>query len=137
MKNLIKTALICLLTISLYGYKDNSIITLDTNITKSNNKDINLNPKDVSKINRLGIYKENGKIVIDLNKTEKFLQEIAIKLKEEGIKVKNKTKDFNISSLGIKINKEKIKVDLNKTKTFLEKFSNIIEKIAKDFNNSN
>jgi len=137
MKNVIKIAIICLIIVSLYGYRDNKAVLSDINITKSNKNNSTLNPKYVYKFDNIGIYQENGKIIIDLNKTQEFLKEIAIKLKEEGVKVKEKTKDLNISSLGIKINKEKIKIDLNKTKTFLEKFSNIMEQITKDFNNSN
>ncbi len=136
MKNVIKVALICLLITSLYGNKEKLKVIKENSITNSNNNNDYLNPKDESKLHSIGIYKEDGKIIIDLNKTKKLLNNFATKLREEGIKIKDKTKDINISLLGIKIDKEKIKVDLNKTKNFLEKFSKIIEDVAKDFNKS-
>ena len=137
MKNVIKIVTLCLIFSSLYGNKIDISRNNSLNITNGNIKNGNLTPKDEPKLSKIGIYKENGKIIIDLNKTQNFLNEIIIKLKEGGAKVKEKTKDLNISSLGININKEKIKIDLNKTKTFLEKFSKIVEQVAKDFNGSN
>jgi len=138
MNNVIKIAILPILLMPLFGSNANNISYNNIYITNSEKIKANTHLKDKFKLTNIGLYKENDKIIIDLNKTEQFFKNIIIQLKKDIIQLRNKTNDLNISSFGIKIdNKERIKIDLNKTKIFLKKFSNIMEQITKDFNNSN
>jgi uncharacterized lipoprotein YehR (DUF1307 family) len=97
-----------------------------------------------NKYSKIGITKEDGKIIIDTNKTKSYFKELAHQMKtkmdkmskdlEKGI-IKNK-------EAGIEMDETHINIDLNKTKNFLDTWGTKIQgfvkefdKIAKDFDN--
>jgi len=99
-----------------------------------------------NKFSKIGITSENGKIIIDTNKTKSYFKELAQQMKtkmdkmskdlEKGI-VKNK-------EAGIEMDETHINIDLNKTKSFLDTWGKKIQgfvkefdDIAKEFDNQN
>ena len=110
----------------------------DSNFTKSNRQNgsieqnTTLNKEEDKVLRKIGISTENGKIVIEPNKTKEFLETVAKKFESEAIKLQQKAKDINISTLGIKKESDKIVIDINQTQKTLEKISKDLENIAKE-----
>ncbi len=88
-----------------------------------------------SKLAHMGITTDNGKLIIDTNKTKDFFQQMAANLKVHADKF---AKDMergiiNDKEAGIEVNETHINIDLNKTKSFLDTWSKTIEGYAKEF----
>jgi len=88
-----------------------------------------------NKFSKIGITTEDGKIIIDTNKTKVFFKDLAHEMKtkmdkmskdlEKGI-VKNK-------EAGIEMNETHINIDLNKTKSFLDTWGKKMQGFVKEF----
>ena len=123
---------------SFYGCKLDKSGEIESNFTKSNTNNGVIESKseknlsDDKVLKKIGISAKDGKIIIEPNKTKKFLESLAKKLESEAKKIGNKVKDINISMMGIKREEDKIVIDINKTHKVLEKFSKELEKVAKE-----
>ncbi len=130
-----KSVWIIILIFSLNGLIASNNGIGDFNLTKSNTKNGNLiyyeKNSNETFFNKIGIVKKGEKIIIDLNKTQKFLQNFAKKLQQEGQYIKEKA--IKVKDIGIKqIDKDKILIDINKTKNILEKTLEIFQKVIKE-----
>lgn len=85
--------------------------------------------KKDNKYSQMGFSTQEGKIIIDTNKTKHFFNAFANKIHkdlDEGM--------MKSSNAGIEIDKKHISIDLNKTKSFLEQWSKKMKVYAKEFN---
>lgn len=87
-----------------------------------------------SKLYQIGIHKEEGKITIDLNKTENFFKEVGSQMTQ---KIERFSTDLQKGimqekDMGIEMNQTSLKIDLNKTKNFLEDFGTKMQKFVED-----
>jgi flagellar motor protein MotB len=88
------------------------------------------------RLSQVGIEKmPDGKIVIDVNRTKSFFQQLAARIKHKTDKL---AKDMERGIIeekeaGIEINETHIEIDLNKTESFLEKWSRKMEEFAQEF----
>jgi uncharacterized lipoprotein YehR (DUF1307 family) len=90
-----------------------------------------------NKYSKIGITTEEGKIIIDTNKTKSYFKDLAHQMKtkmdkmskdlEKGI-VKNK-------EAGIEMDETHINIDLNKTKNFLDTWGKKMQGFVKEFDN--
>ena len=88
-----------------------------------------------NKLSHMGISTEDGKLIIDTNKTKSFFQQMAANLK---VKADKFAKDMNEGKIddkeaGIVITETQVNIDLNKTKSYLDKWGKIFESYAKEF----
>ena len=88
-----------------------------------------------NKYAHIGITTEDGKVIIDTDKTKSYFQQMANQLKAHADKF---AKDFEKGVIddkeaGIEVNATHINIDLNKTKSFLDTWSKTIEGYAKEF----
>jgi len=93
--------------------------------------------KDDKILKKMGIDTTNdGKIVIEPNKTKEFLKNIATIFATEAKKLKDKNSNIKSSDLGIEASRDKIIIDTKKSKKFLEKLSHDLDEMAKDLEKS-
>jgi len=87
-----------------------------------------------SKLSKVGITTEDGKIVIDTNKTKNFFKELGSKFKERAEKLSQDIEKGIIKDkdAGIEIDETHINIDLNKTKSFLEGWGKKMQEFVKD-----
>jgi len=131
MKNVLNKYMALLIIISFNGCNSSNNDNNSTFFTKGNTSSQSNNIEN-KKLSKIGIYKENDKIIIDINKTKSFLNKLTKTLKKEAKNIHEKNKDLNITDLGISANKDKVSIDLNKTKNFLDNFAKEIEGVAKE-----
>ena len=88
-----------------------------------------------NKLNRIGITTNNGKLIIDTNKTKNFFQKLALTIKSHAEKFSKDMEKGVIDNkeAGIEVDNKHINIDLNKTKSFLDRWGKIIEGYAKEF----
>ena len=88
------------------------------------------------RLSQVGIEKtSDGKIVIDVNRTKSFFQQLAARIKHKTDKfVKDMERGvIKEREAGIEINEGHIEIDLNKTENFLQKWGRKMEEFAKEF----
>jgi len=85
------------------------------------------------KLAQMGITADQGKIIIDTNKTKDFFKDIATKMKNKMEKLSKDIEQGIIKdkNAGIEIDEKHINIDLNKTKTFLENFTKKVQGFVK------
>jgi len=88
-----------------------------------------------NKLAHMGITTDNGKLIIDTNKTKDFFQQMAANIKVHADKFAKDMEKGTIDDkeAGIEVNETHINIDLNKTKSFLDTWSKTIEGYAKEF----
>jgi len=88
-----------------------------------------------SKLAHMGITTDNGKLIIDTNKTKSFFQQMAENFKVRADKFAKDFKDGNINDpeAGIVVSDSHVNIDLNKTKSFLDTWGKTIESYVKEF----
>ena len=88
-----------------------------------------------NKLAHMGISTEDGKLIIDTNKTKSFFQQMAANLKVKADKFAKDMQEGTIDDkeAGIEVTKSHINIDLNKTKGYLDKWGKVFESYAKDF----
>jgi len=88
-----------------------------------------------NKLANIGITTDNGKLIIDTNKTKDFFQQMAANIKVHADKFAKDMEKGIIDDreAGIEVNETHINIDLNKTKSFLDTWSKTIEGYAKEF----
>jgi len=88
-------------------------------------------------LKKLGFDLTNEKIIIDINKTTSFFenmeQEIERESKEIEKKIKNSQLDFT-KDLGIEISEDKIGIDLNKTRNMFQGMNSLVKDIILENN---
>jgi Tfp pilus assembly protein PilV len=91
--------------------------------------------KKSNKLSKIGITTENGKIIIDTNKTKSFFKNIATKMKNKMEKLSKDIENGMIKdqNAGIEVDDTHINIDLNKTKSFLENFGKKMQEFVKEF----
>ncbi len=99
-----------------------------------------------NKYSKIGITKEDGKIIIDTNKTKSYFKDIAHQMKTKMDKISKDLKKGIVKNeeAGIEMDETHINIDLNKTKTFLDiwgkkmqGFVKEFDELAKEFDNQN
>jgi len=92
--------------------------------------------KKNNKLAHMGITTDNGKLIIDTNKTKDFFQQMAANIKVRADKFAKDMKKGVVDDkeAGIEMNETHINIDLNKTKSFLDGWSKTLEGYAKEFN---
>ncbi len=90
-----------------------------------------------SKLSKIGITAEDGKIIIDTNKTRDFFKDVATKMKHKMEKLSNDLEQGMIKdkNAGIEVDETHINIDLNKTKSFLDNWGEKIQGFVKEFDN--
>ena len=88
-----------------------------------------------NKFSKIGITTEDGKIIIDTNKTKSYFKDIANEMK---IKMDKLSKDLEKGVMkndeaGIEVNETHIYIDLNKTKSFLDTWGKKMQEFVKEF----
>lgn len=94
-----------------------------------------LEAKKNSKLSKIGITTEDGKIIIDTNKTKDFFKEMATKMED---KMERLSKDLEKGIIkdknaGIEVDEAHIHIDLNKTKIFLDTWGKKMQEFVKEF----
>ncbi len=87
-----------------------------------------------SLMNNLGVSMNDGKLIIDMNKTKNFFGTIAKKLSTADTELK----DGNLTitkEAGVEINKKSMSIDFNKTETFLTSIGKKMKTFSKEFDN--
>ncbi|WP_295420918.1 hypothetical protein [Sulfurovum sp.] len=90
-----------------------------------------------SKLSKIGITTEDGKIIIDTNKTKGFFKDVATQMKD---KMEKFSKDLEQGMIkdknaGIEVDETHINIDLNKTKSFLDNWGEKMQGFVKEFDN--
>ena len=90
-----------------------------------------------SKLSKIGITTEDGKIIIDTNKTKDFFKNITTKMKNKMEKLSNDLEQGMIrdKNAGIEVDETHINIDLNKTKSFLDNWGKKMQGFVKEFDN--
>jgi hypothetical protein len=88
-----------------------------------------------NKFSKIGITSEDGKIIIDTNKTKSYFKDLALEIKSKLYKM---SKDLDIGIVkneeaGIEANETHINIDLNKTKSFLDIWGKKMQGFVKEF----
>jgi len=88
-----------------------------------------------NRLSHIGITTDNGKLIIDTNKTKSYFQKLAEKLKTHADKFAKDLEngDINNSEAGVVVTETKINIDLNKTKNFLDTWGKTIEQYTNEF----
>ena len=88
-----------------------------------------------NKLAHMGITTDNGKLIIDTNKTKSFFQQMAENFKVRADKFAKDFKEGNINDpqAGIEVTKTHVNIDLNKTKSFLDNWGKLIDSYVKEF----
>jgi len=90
--------------------------------------------KEPSLMNSLGVSMNDGKFIIDTNKTKKFFGDLHKNLTT----VDRELKEGNLTitkNAGVEITKDSMSIDFNKTGTFLESLGKKMETFSKEFDN--
>jgi hypothetical protein len=99
-----------------------------------------------NKFSKIGITSEDGKIIIDTNKTKSYFKDLAHQMKTKMDKMSKDLEKGIVKNeeAGIEANETHINIDLNKTKSFLDTwgkkmqgFVKEFDDIAKEFDNQN
>ncbi|MEA3433773.1 MAG: hypothetical protein U9R13_04275 [Campylobacterota bacterium] len=99
-----------------------------------------------NKYSKIGITSEDGKIIIDTNKTKSYFKDLAHQMKTKMDKMSKDLEKGIVKNeeAGIEANETHINIDLNKTKSFLDTwgkkmqgFVKEFDEIAKEFDNQN
>jgi len=90
--------------------------------------------KEPSLMNDLGVSMNDGKLIIDTNKTKNFFGDISKKLSTTDRELKEGNLTIT-KEAGVEITKERMSIDFNKTETFLESLGKKIETFSKEFDN--
>jgi len=122
--------------------EDNNLSTI--NQTETHNKK-NLSPiqneeKENNLLKELGFEIKDEKIIIDMNKTNNFFEQLNSQMeqksKEIGEKLERAELNLTEESIGIIIEGDQIGIDLNKTKNMIKGINILIKEILLDVNSS-
>lgn len=88
-----------------------------------------------NKLFQIGITSEDGRIIIDTNKTKGFFKEMAAKMTHKMEKLSKDLEEgmINDKNTGIEVDETHINIDLNKTKSFLDNWGRKMQGFVKEF----
>lgn len=91
--------------------------------------------KNTSKLNNMGITVEDGTITIDTNKTKDFFRELNQKMGEQMKKLSEDLEKGVVETkeAGVEINEQHIHIDLNKTRDLLMDWGQKIQVFVQEF----
>ena len=92
-------------------------------------------PQDLLK--KLGFDLTNEKIIIDINKTTSFFENIEKEIEKESQNIEAKIKKHELDfskDLGIEISQDKIGIDLNKTRNMFQQMNSLVKDIILENN---
>jgi hypothetical protein len=94
-----------------------------------------LQDKNNTKLNNMGINIEDGTITIDTNKTKDFFRDLNQKMGEQMKKLSDDMEKgiLETKEAGIEINEQHIHIDLNKTQDLLVDWSKKIQVFVQEF----
>ncbi len=94
-----------------------------------------LQDKNTSKLNNMGINMEDGTITIDTNKTKDFFRDLNKKMGEQMKKLSDDLEKGVVETkeAGIEINEQHIHIDLNKTQELLIDWGKKIQVFVQEF----
>ena len=94
-----------------------------------------LQDKNTSKLNNMGINMEDGTITIDTNKTKDFFRDLNEKMAVQMKKISDDLEKGIIETkeAGIEVNEQHIYVDLNKTQDLLMDWGKKVQVFVKEF----
>jgi len=88
--------------------------------------------KNPSMMNKMGVTMQDGKLIIDTNKTKEFFGTLEKNL--DGIDRELQKGNLTVMKpAGIEVTQEKVSVDLNKSKSFFDSWGKQMEFFAKEF----
>ena len=90
-----------------------------------------------NKYSKIGITKEDGKIIIDTNKTKSYFKDLAHQMKTKMDKMSKDLEKGIVKNeeAGIEMDETHINIDLNKTKNFLDTWGKKMQGFVKEFDN--
>ena len=90
-----------------------------------------------NKYSKIGITKEDGKIIIDTNKTKSYFKDLAHQMKTKMDKMSKDLEKGIVKNeeAGIEMDETHINIDLNKTKNFLDTWGKRMQGFVKEFDN--
>ena len=90
-----------------------------------------------NKYSKIGITSEDGKIIIDTNKTKSYFQDLAHQMKTKMDKMSKDLEKGIVKNeeAGIEMDETHINIDLNKTKNFLDTWGKRMQGFVKEFDN--
>lgn len=88
-----------------------------------------------NKYSKIGITSEDGKIIIDTNKTKSYFKDLAHQMKTKMDKMSKDLEKGIVKNeeAGIEANETHINIDLNKTKSFLDTWGKKMQGFVKEF----
>jgi len=89
-----------------------------------------------SVMSRMGITMQDGKIIIDTNKTIEFFSIFQEKLDNTSRELDRELKEGNLTitvPMGVEVTSEKVSIDLNKSKSFFDSWGEKMVGFAKEF----
>ncbi|MEA3455485.1 MAG: hypothetical protein U9R26_03155 [Campylobacterota bacterium] len=88
--------------------------------------------KNPSMMNKMGVTMQDGKLIIDTNKTKEFFW--ALEKNLDGIDRELQKGNLTVMKpAGIEVTKDKVSIDLNKSKSFFDSWGKQMEFFAKEF----
>lgn len=95
-------------------------------------------PTQENVLSRIGIEKHGDKIVIDLNRTQAYMQQMANKLKKKSEEIRDTMQKgaVRIKEAGIDINDKYVHIDINKTEKALQSWMKDMEALSKELQES-
>jgi len=109
-------------------------------------KEETLIPKEAKKpkttddlLKNMGFDFSDEKVLIDINKTNHFFEELEIEMngKKKEIEKKITNAEINFTKgIGIEVTGDKIGIDLNKTRNMLQDINSLVKDIVLDINHS-
>jgi len=100
-------------------------------------KEIAKKEANQSTLMKAGITMDDGKLIIDTNKTKEFFSKLANRFTIIYQKIDQELKEENLTStkdMGFEMSSDTLSVDFNKTDSFFKGWSQKIEKFSKEIN---
>jgi hypothetical protein len=89
-----------------------------------------------SLMNKMGVTMQDGKIIIDTNKTVAFFSVFQEKLDNTSRELDRELREGNLTitvPMGVEVTSEKVSIDLNKSKSFFDRWGEMMVGFAKEF----
>jgi len=132
-----------LLFISLLTFMTGCGETIDSAPVEKEKKEEKQHPQETKTANDLlksmGLDFNQEKIVIDMNKTSHFFEQIEIEMHGKAVEIERKIEHAEINfskGIGIDIREDKIALDLNQTRNMLQQINILVKEIVLDMNSS-
>jgi hypothetical protein len=128
-----------LLLVGCNDKEEKKLEEIEKNVTQTLKIKKEESPKEKDLLHNLGFDFKDDKIIIDINKTSNFFEQIEsdMRMKAEEIESKIVNAEINITKdMGIKIEGNQIGIDLNKTQNMLQQINVLMKDVFLDINSS-